>query len=78
MASDTASLIRDALALDAEQRAIVANALLESLHPADSPNQVDEAWRAEAARRLTDAQSNEAALVDADDHYAHLRASLSG
>lgn len=77
MAPDTATLIRDALALDADQRAVVANALLESLHDAGDTNKVDAAWRAEVSRRLADVRAGAAELVDADEHYARLRASLT-
>ena len=47
MTPDTATLIRDGLALDADQRAVVANALLESLHDAGDAGEADAAWRAE-------------------------------
>lgn len=77
MASDPATLIRDALALDADQRAVVANALLESLHDAGDTGEVDAAWRAEATRRLAEVRAGAVELVDADEHYARLRASLT-
>lgn len=77
MAPDTATVIRDALALDADQRAVVANALLESLHDAESADAVDATWRAEAARRLAEVLAGGVELVDADEHYARLRASLT-
>ena len=77
MARDTANLIRDALALDADQRAVVANALLDSLHDAGDKDDVDEAWRVEAARRLAEVRAGTTELMDADEHYARLRASLT-
>ena len=77
MAPDTATLIRDALALDADQRAVVANALLESLHDAGDVNGVHAAWRAEATRRLADVRADAVELVDADAHYDRLRVSLT-
>ncbi|MGY5766582.1 addiction module protein [Brachybacterium sp. DNPG3] len=77
MEPDTATLIRDGLALDADQRAVVANALLESLHDAGDTSEVDAAWRAEATRRCAEARTGEVDLVDADEHYARLRASLT-
>ncbi len=77
MASDPATLIRDALALDADQRAVVANALLESLHDADHTGEVDAAWRAEATRRLAEVRVDAVELVDADEHYARVRAPLT-
>ena len=77
MAPDTATLIRDALALDADHRAVVANALLESLHDAGDTDEVEAAWRAEATRRLAEVRAGAVELVDADEHYARLRASLT-
>lgn len=77
MAPDTAALLRDALALDADQRAVIANALLESFHAADDTDEVDVAWRAEAVRRLAEVRAGSVELVDADEHYARLRASLT-
>jgi hypothetical protein len=77
MAPDTATLIRDALALEADQRAVVANALLESLHDADETGEVDAAWLAEATRRLAEVRAGAVELVDANEHYARLRASLT-
>jgi putative addiction module component (TIGR02574 family) len=77
MTPDTAALIRDGLALDADQRAVVANALLESLHEGGDVSDVDAAWRAEATRRLAEVRAGDVELVEADEHYARLRASLA-
>lgn len=74
---DTATLIRDGLALDVDQRAVVAHALLESLHDAGDTGEVDAAWRAEATRRLAEVREGAVELVDADEHYERLRASLT-
>ena len=63
MTPDTATLIRDGLALDADQRAVVANALLESLHDADDESEVDAAWRAEATRRLAEVREGAVDIV---------------
>lgn len=62
---------------EADERAVVANALLESLHDAGDTSDVDAGWRAEATRRLADVRAGKAELVDADEHYARLRASLT-
>jgi len=77
MAPDTATLIRDGLALDVDQRALLVNALLESLHDAVGSSGVQAAWRAEASQRLAEVRSGEVELVDADEHYARLRDSLT-
>ena len=77
MAPETATLIRDALALDSDQRAVIANALLESLRDAGDGGEADAAWRAEAARRLAEVRAGAVEVVEADEHYARLRASLT-
>lgn len=77
MTPNPATVIRDALALDADQRAVVANALLESLHDSGDTGEVDAAWRAEVTRRLAEVRAGAVELVDADEHYARLRASLT-
>lgn len=76
MASDTAGVIRDALALDPDQR-VVVNALLESLNDTGDTDAVDAAWRAEVTRRLAEVRTGAVELVDADEHYARLRASIT-
>lgn len=78
MAPNAAALLRDALALDADDRALVANALIESLHGTDDAGSIDAVWRVEATRRLAEARDGSVELVDADEHYARLRASLTG
>lgn len=76
MTPDAATVIRDGLALDVDQRAVVANALLESLHESGAEREDTEAWRTEAIRRLAEVRSGEVELVDADEHYERLRSSL--
>lgn len=70
-------LIEQGLALDVHQRAVVANALLESLHDQDEAQVVNAAWQAAATRRLAELRSGAVEAVDADEHYAKLRASLT-
>lgn len=77
MTPDPATLIRDGLTLDADQRAVVANALIESLHDAGDTGEIDAAWHAEATRRLAEVRAGAVEPVDADEHYARLRASLT-
>ena len=76
MTPEAATLIRDGLALTLDERAVVANALFGSLHE-DRAEEVDAAWRAEVVRRLADVRSGSVELVDADDHYARLRAEFA-
>ncbi|MDJ1370857.1 addiction module protein [Gulosibacter molinativorax] len=77
MTPDTANFIREALTLDADQRAVVANVLIESLHEGPDTGEIDEAWHEEVNRRLTEVRDGSVELVDADDHYARLRDSLT-
>ncbi|QIM16608.1 addiction module protein [Leucobacter insecticola] len=77
MTPDTATLIRDGLALDADQRAVVAHALLASLRDADETSEADGLWRAEATRRLAEVRAGTVELMDADKHYTQLRSSLT-
>lgn len=77
MAPNPAKVMRDALALEADQRAVVANALLESLHETSDAGEIDEAWRSEASRRLNEVRTGDVELVDAEEHYARLRSSLT-
>lgn len=78
MAPETRTLITEALALDPDQRAVLVNALLESLHPVSGAEDVRESWLAEAALRLTAVRDGTSTAVDADDHYARLRSSIAG
>ncbi|WP_297745848.1 addiction module protein [uncultured Tessaracoccus sp.] len=75
MTTTAETLLRDALTLDADQRAVVANALFESLD-GEAGTASDAAWQHEASRRLDDIRRGEVELEDADEHYARLRASL--
>lgn len=77
MTEETAALLRDVLALDADQRAVVANALLKSLHGSEEASDLDDAWRAEVERRLDDVRSDAVELVDTDEHYSRLRTSIT-
>lgn len=77
MAPDTEALIRDGLALDVDQRAVVANALLDSIRYADDASEVDDAWRVEVSSRLDEMRSGAVELIDADELFAELRASLT-
>ena len=56
MSSETAELLKRALALPAEERAEFASTLLESLDEAADPA-VSAAWEAEILRRMNDVDS---------------------
>ena len=75
VASKVADLIEAGLCLDADERAVVANTLFDSLHEPEAT--VDAAWADEIGRRVDEIVSGEVGLVDADEHYARLRAELA-
>lgn len=79
MASDVAALIAAGLALDLDERAVLANSLLNSLHRDSDvgPGTVDAAWSEEISSRVDDILENRGQLIDADEHYARLRATLA-
>lgn len=55
-------VVRAALALPEDERAVIAAALLESLEPEVDPA-IDEAWRDEIRRRLTAIEAGEEELI---------------
>lgn len=71
MTPDAAALIRDGLALDVDERAVVANALLESI---EDTSDVDDAWRVEVSKRLQEMRSGAVEMIDADELFVELRA----
>ncbi len=76
MAPDAETLIRDAFAIDVDQRAVITNAMLDSIHYAtEKANKVNDAWRAEVSTQLDEMRSGAVALTDADEYFACLRAS---
>ena len=77
MTDHAAELIREGLALDPDQRAIVANTLLDSIHAGQASSEVADAWHVEAAERLREIRAGAVEAVDADEHYARLRASIT-
>ena len=76
MSHEIDGLIKDVLALDADQRAIVANAIFDSFDEDQVDNDVDDEWVAVATQRLEEMRSGAVELIDADEHYSRLRASL--
>jgi putative addiction module component (TIGR02574 family) len=61
MSPDLSNLLKQALALPVDERAALANTLLDSLE-ANDPS-VQEAWDAEVARRMADLRSGKAVTV---------------
>lgn len=79
MAPDVAEVERALLALAPEDRAAVIERGLLSLDDADEADQaeIDAAWIAEIDRRVDEYVRGDTKLVDADEHFAQLRAKLA-
>ena len=77
MTPNAATLIRDGLALDVDERSVVANALLESIDDTDDASEVDDAWRVVVSRRLAEMRSGADEMIDADELFAEMRASVA-
>jgi len=61
MSPEVSELLKRALALPVDERAALANTLLDSLETADQS--VQEAWDQEVARRIEDLKSGKAVAV---------------
>lgn len=61
MSPEVSDLLKRALSLPVDERAALANTLLDSLEPAD--DSVQEAWDKEVARRINDLESGRAVTV---------------
>lgn len=79
MAPEVAEVERALLALAPEERVAVIERGLLSLDDADDADQadIDAAWLAEIGRRVDEYVSGDTQLVDADEHFARVRASLA-
>jgi hypothetical protein len=75
MPKDAAELLRDALSLQPEARAALANSLLESLDVEVDDN-AEEVWREEIYRRLQHIDSGAVRLIPWDDAERRLSARL--
>ena len=75
MVRDAAELLRDALALPAEARAVLIESLIDSLdHAVDDG--AEEAWREEILRRLQQVDSGAVQLIPWVDASRRLRTRL--
>jgi putative addiction module component (TIGR02574 family) len=79
MASEVAKVERALLALAPDERAAVIERGPLSLDDVDSTDQadIDAAWLAEIDRRVDEYVSGDTKLVDADQHFAQIRAKLA-
>ncbi len=75
MSPEVSDLLRRALALPADERAALANTLLDSLD-AEDPS-VQEAWDEEVARRMADLKSGKAITVPWEQLHRELLAMVN-
>jgi putative addiction module component (TIGR02574 family) len=70
------TITEEALKLPAEERARLADTLVESLDPVDDPH-IRQAWEQEIERRIVDVESGRSKTVPAEEVFAEIRASLN-
>jgi putative addiction module component (TIGR02574 family) len=75
MSPEVSDLLKRALALSVEERAALANTLLDSLERADES--VQAAWDEEVARRMQDLQAGKAVTVPWEELHQELLAMLN-
>lgn len=68
-------LAAEALALPSEERALLADRLVESLDSAEA-NRLDQLWAAEAKRRRNDVRKGSVETIPGDEALARVRRSL--
>lgn len=71
MATQTTDLFAAALGLPLNERAALAELLLDSL-PAERQAAIDNAWRAEIRRRISEIDRGEVETIPAEDVFAEL------
>lgn len=74
--SDTSKVLEDALKLDNQARAFVAEALLESLD-IDDDSEISEAWLSEIRHRCADIDSGKTQLIESENVIHELRGKYS-
>ncbi len=75
MSPEVSDLLKKALALPVEERAALANTLLDSLEPVDES--VEEAWDQEVARRMEDLKAGKAVTVPWEELHRELLAMVN-
>jgi putative addiction module component (TIGR02574 family) len=76
MNSELSQLLKQALALSPDERAALANTLLDSLEAQDES--VQEAWDQEVARRMEDLKTGKAVTVAWEQLHRELLAMVNG
>jgi putative addiction module component (TIGR02574 family) len=80
MSPEVSEILKRALALPVEERAVLANTLLDSLEPRSletADQSVEEAWDEEVARRIADLKAGRAVTVPWEQLHRELLAMVS-
>jgi putative addiction module component (TIGR02574 family) len=77
MSPDVSDLLKRALALPIDERAALANSLLDSLEPQDGAESVQEAWDKEVARRMGDLKAGSATTIPWEELHRQLLAMVN-
>jgi putative addiction module component (TIGR02574 family) len=78
MNPEVSDLLRRALALSVDERAALANTLLDTLQSTNESVSVQEAWDAEVARRIEDLKAGMAVTVPWEELHRELLAMVNG
>ena len=79
MSPEVSDLLKRALSLPVDERAALANTLLDSLDPANdqTDDSVEEAWDKEVARRMKDLEAGRAVTVPWEELHQKLLAMVN-
>jgi putative addiction module component (TIGR02574 family) len=76
MTASVDRVFREAIELDADDRAELALKLINSLDTAERSREVEQAWNAEAIRRLAEYDAGDTATVCSEDLHAEIEVDL--
>ncbi|MFY9659458.1 MAG: addiction module protein [Terriglobales bacterium] len=77
MSPEVSDLLKRALALPADERAALANTLLDTLDGTNESVSIQEAWDAEVARRIQDLKAGKAVTVPWEELHRELLAMVN-
>jgi putative addiction module component (TIGR02574 family) len=77
MSPEVSDLLKRALALPADERAALANTLLDTLDGTNESVSIQEAWNAEVARRIQDLKAGKAVTVPWEELHRELLAMVN-
>ncbi|MFZ0684426.1 MAG: addiction module protein [Terriglobales bacterium] len=77
MSPETSDLLKRALALPANERAALANTLLDTLESPNKSISLQEAWDAAVARRIADLKAGKAVTVPWEELHRELLAMVN-